>query len=592
MIVLTEEYTQRKLAAAVPGAYLEGRRWVLPLPTPRSATVALKLFPHLALEHPDLVELRASLFTDVKPVDYAARFDLRVNAPRVEAEMNKRGWSLERPKVVPLNSDRLYQVRDLGYAVAALRKYGGFYLGWDRGLGKTVGAAAVADDLDVKSMLVIAPNTAKQNTWAAELEWACPWLTVLVMPNDKGQRARCLEQALALAAAGTPFVLVIHYEGLALVAEKQTHVTKRGQYETDDEGNVKLDENGKKIPLVVKLRTPRIKGGWDKLGITWDLIAADEGHRLANPEAQMVKAACKIPAKARLVLSGSVFQNEWEELFGPLHFMLPDVYKHKDLHWCSRFLDYVENGYRKVCVGVLPHREEAMREELGRFLVIRQKQNLAIVRRHKVQLSPEQRRVYEELGNRLLADLPNGERIKTEDGIALLGKLRQVAAGLDAFDPDKITDSSKLDEAQRRIEKSLAKGNEIVVFVWHKAIGHALERRLAVAGIDSWVIDGDVTHTERNRRIKAFQGGEKRVIIGSISTMGESINLQRANHVIRIELSFNPALNQQAVDRVDRQGQEREVYCDDIIAENTVDETTVLPSLANKEALRAVVFGA
>jgi SNF2 family DNA or RNA helicase len=80
-------------------------------------------------------------------------------------------------------------------------------------------------------------------------------------------------------------------------------------------------------------------------------------------------------------------------------------------------------------------------------------------------------------------------------------------------------------------------------------------------------------------------------MIGSIATMGESVNLQRANRVIRIELSFNPALNQQAVDRCDRQGQERTVYCHDIVARNTVDTAVVEPTLGNKEALRAVVFG-
>jgi hypothetical protein len=62
MITLTEEYTKRKQAAAVPGAYFEGGRWLLPLPTPRSSVVALKLFPHLAVEYPELVELRALLF--------------------------------------------------------------------------------------------------------------------------------------------------------------------------------------------------------------------------------------------------------------------------------------------------------------------------------------------------------------------------------------------------------------------------------------------------------------------------------------------------------------------------------------------------
>jgi SNF2 family DNA or RNA helicase len=72
--------------------------------------------------------------------------------------------------------------------------------------------------------------------------------------------------------------------------------------------------------------------------------------------------------------------------------------------------------------------------------------------------------------------------------------------------------------------------------------------------MDSWVVTGDVPRRTAPRHPR-FQAGERRVFIGTIPTLGESVNLQRANHVIRVDRSFNPALNQQAVDRVDRQGQ-------------------------------------
>ena len=56
MIVLTSDYMKSAAARAVPGAEFEGGAWVLPNPTPRAAVVALKLFPHLMHEHPELVE--------------------------------------------------------------------------------------------------------------------------------------------------------------------------------------------------------------------------------------------------------------------------------------------------------------------------------------------------------------------------------------------------------------------------------------------------------------------------------------------------------------------------------------------------------
>jgi SNF2 family DNA or RNA helicase len=191
----------------------------------------------------------------------------------------------------------------------------------------------------------------------------------------------------------------------------------------------------------------------------------------------------------------------------------------------------------------------------------------------------------------LFAELPDGTRLKAGVGVALLTRLRQIATGLDSFNAAELRDSSKLDAAVATITNHWHRGDDYVVFGWYKASMVALQSRLAELGIDACLITGDVPPKDRTQIIRDFQNGKYRVLIGTIPTMGESINLQNANHVIRVDRSFNPAMNQQAVDRCDRQGQQRTVYLTDIIAENTVDDLVVMPNLANKQALRAVVFG-
>lgn len=567
-IVITDEWLKGPAARAIPGSYWseEHDAWVLDEPTPRGAAVALQLFPHLIHDAPELAELRDALMRDAKPIDYATPYGKRIGAPRVRAEMAARGWSLDVSKVKPVNGDVDYQALDLGYVADVLRQHGGAYIGWDRGLGKTLATAALIDDLDAKSTLIIAPNTAKQSTWADELAWACPWLTVLVLPNDAVRRSRVLLEARALATNGTPFVLIAHYEALAIIAGKTTHAKGR------------------------KLKTTRLNDGWKKLGVNWTLKVADEGHRFANPDSQLSRAAGRIPADMRLILSGSVFQNRWEEMYGPLHFLFPKRYSSRGRDWGNRFLDYVDNGFGRTCVGVLPDRVEAMRDELGRFMVYREKASLAQAETIKVPLSPTQQKVYTDLAETCLAELEDGTRIKAVTGIGMLTKLRVVASGLDLVS-HQVEDSSKLDAVVARVQECSPRGDDFVIFVWYKSSARALHERLAAIGVDSWVITGDVKQTDRTEIIRAFTAGEKRVLIGTIPTMGESVNLQRANHVIRLDRSFNPALNQQAVDRCDRQGQTREVYLTDVVAADTVDELVVMPNLANKQAMRAVVFG-
>src|SRR5581483_3330923 len=129
---------------------------------------------------------------------------------------------------------------------------------------------------------IVAPNTAKETVWAVELRRFCPWLDVFVLPNDKIKRERMLRD---VAKHPKPFVLVVHYEALAIVAG----ATGRGKALGD---------------------------GWKKLGV-WDLFVADEAHRLKNPDAKMSRAAKKVPAAKRLALSGSIIENHLEELFSP-----------------------------------------------------------------------------------------------------------------------------------------------------------------------------------------------------------------------------------------------------------------------------------
>jgi SNF2 family DNA or RNA helicase len=156
-----------------------------------------------------------------------------------------------------------------------------------------------------------------------------------------------------------PFVLVVHYEALQILEKA---------------------------------------GWWKKLG-EWDLVVADEAHRLKNPQALMTRAIKKIPSQARLALSGSIIQNHIEELFSVLQWLFPERYKAKWRDWNDRYLDYVESSFGRVCIGVKPDRLDAMRDELSRFMVVRYKEDeLDLPDKTEqtlyVELSPKQRRAY------------------------------------------------------------------------------------------------------------------------------------------------------------------------------------------------------
>lgn len=547
-IKITDAYTKGVMARAIPDTEFdrETKHWVLPAEklTPRAAAVALKLFPHLALEYPELEDEREKLISDVRPFDNATPFDTRIVAPTVEEILAAEGKQLFN-----------FQALDLGYGAAILREHGGFYLGWERGMGKTLGSMCLAEGLDTKYVLAVVPNTAKVPVWQPELEQyvGSRYDHIFVLPNQKKRREWVMDRVKTAKDEDKSLILVVHYQALAIIGGKSGR-------------------------------------GWDKYG-EWDLIIADEVHRIKNPKAKMTRSLKKIPTRMKLGLSGSIIQNHAEELFSPLQWLYPDRYKSKWRDWNDRYLDYVEGGYSKVFVGILPDKLDELRQELGVIMVYRRKEDeLDLPERidedRHIELSDGQRKVYDQLVGTCMAELDTGDFVAADDGLPMLIKLRQVATGLDLL--GDVNDSTKLDTAAEMIEDN--QDEYFVVFSWFKAACTALQERL---GEQALVITGDVRQDKRDPIIEEFKdpGNDKRILICTISTMGESQNFQVANNAIFLDRSWNPSDNTQAEDRIYRMGQEKKVTITHLIAKDTVDEHRVTPTIANKESLRRLILG-
>lgn len=548
-IVLTSEGNKFQMARAVPGSFYEkGKGYCVNLDMlrPRDAVVACKLFPEVTVTHPELVELRDQLVQDIRPFDNATPYDSPINAPVVREKLREEDKELFR-----------YQELDLGYIHDVLVEHHAAYIGWSRGMGKTIGAISLLEELDAQQVLVVCPNIAKTLVWEPDLNHylSDQFTHIQVLPNTKSQRNKVLGWVREWTRDGVPFCLIVNYEQLKLIGDS--------------------------------------RGEWAKYG-HWDVVIADEAHRIKNPRAQMTRALKKVPTTHKLALSGSIISMHVEELFSPLQWMFPDMYRSKWRDWNDRYIDYVEGGFSRIPVGVKLDRLEALRQELGVFMVYRRKEDeLDLPTRfpdewRAVDLSKSQRKVYDDLAGMCLAELDSGEKIAAVDGLVMLTRLRQIATGLDIFNED-IQDSTKLDTALEIVQDNPE--GTYVIFSWFKPAARAMLRRLEEAGITATLVDGDTSNANRTQRVQAFQNGDYQVFVGTIATMGETLNLQRANNAIFLDRSWNPKDNEQATDRIYRIGQEREVTVTHLYARDTVDETRVTPSIKNKEALRAMILG-
>ncbi len=554
-VIITSDYLKTQRARAVPGAEWDSGygAWILPPDADdHSARVLLRLFPELMAEHPELVA-RAAV-QDIRPIDAATPWYEQhagrdtADWPRVRRHaFHKRGY---RPHP--------YQSIDCAYAIDRLNKLGGAYLGWEPGLGKTLGACMVMDGWDCNFVLIACPNSVKADPWLKDLPEYCPWLEPVVIGNSKHDRACKFKYAKERMDAGEPTAVICHYEALALV----------GRMDRKD-GTT-----------------------WDKLG-KFDLRIADEAHRLKNERAGFTKAFRKIKAVGTLLLSGTCTDGEFEELFVPMQLMQPKRYTRRwDGGWNDKYGDYADGDHGQLALGVKPHRLEELRTELSEVLVVRRaKDELNIPAPHvadlSVEMRPEQRAVYEALLEDLFAELPDGEFLAATKGASLITALRKVTGGVPL--PGGGFASAKLD---RLVERYADIGKQqAVVFTWHRELAERAAAALQGAGLAAAWMHGGLSVPRRAEHVAGFHAGSVRVLVATMGTLGIGVNLQEAARVSFLEHSYSPKDNEQARDRVVRQGQTAHVLHENYTCTGTADELSVLPRLLTKTLLRQLLVG-
>lgn len=527
-MIITRSWTRQRDARAVPGAYFDEaeRAWMLDLDQADSHArmVLVRLFPNLAREVP-----LSDAGQDIRPPLLSEGY---VNP---DSPVHDLPWV-----------DRLhgYQTQDLVYLVDRLQQDGGAYLGWDRGLGKTLGAITVAKAIDANTTIVVAPNSSKLTVWEPEYR---KWDDSDALHNFGGTARRRM-QAYNTWRYETGGILLVHYEALRLLPK----------------------------------------------GTEADLVVVDEAHRLANGSSshkapQFYKALMKVDTRYKLALSGSIMVNSPEDIFGALHWLFPNLYSAKWRDWNNRFMHYVEGDHGQVFVGVRPDKAEELRRELATIMCVRYKDDTLdmpelVEQTLHVDLSPQQRKVYDDLAVQFMATLPDGDVVVTPTILAQLAKMRQVSTGLDLV--GSVSDSTKFDLAEDLINDSTGK---TVCFVWHRAAADAIAARFGGGAV---VVHGGVAEADRALALERFRTDPGvRVLCATIRTMGESVNLQCAQNVIFIESSWVPSDMEQARDRVYRQGQEHRVTVTNIVARDTLDETSVIPTVMTKAALRRMTLG-
>jgi SNF2 family DNA or RNA helicase len=218
-----------------------------------------------------------------------------------------------------------------------------------------------------------------------------------------------------------------------------------------------------------------------------------------------------------------------------------------------------------------------------------------ILRRHKSQVAKElpekvenikysvmtsdQEERYEEAKsfyrNKILDEIEK-YGVKKSHFILLQGltKLRQIANHPRMVDENYHGDSGKLEDVTQMIYNALSEEHKILIFsqfVKHLSI---LSDYLKRHRIEFAYLDGSTK--DREAQVRNFQENDDiHIFMISLKAGGLGLNLTKADYVFLLDPWWNPAVEQQAIDRAHRIGQENKVFTYKFISKNTVEEKII-----------------
>jgi SNF2 family DNA or RNA helicase len=299
--------------------------------------------------------------------------------------------------------------------------------------------------------------------------------------------------------------------------------------------------------------------------VAWSVVVYDEAQRIKNPVAMTTQAAQAVDAEFSLAVTGTPVENELKDLWS-----IADTVQPGALGALKQFSDRFEKGGDEADQRLAELRRIILEDNPPPMMKRRLKNDhlrgLPRITSHveRVVMPPLQEEQY----NRVLGEARSGGSMTEAKMLKALQGMRSVSlhplSQPNVPDGQFIAASARLIHAIALLDKIRDAGEKALVFVealdMQAALVEILQRRYRLPAPPP-VINGAVAGHRRKDRVDEFQ--RRRgfdVMLLSPRAGGVGLTIVEANHVIHLSRWWNPAVEDQATDRVYRIGQERDVH--------------------------------
>ena len=311
--------------------------------------------------------------------------------------------------------------------------------------------------------------------------------------------------------------------------------------------------------------------------VALDYAILDESQAIKNPSSKVTKAAALLQARHRLCMSGTPLQNNTFDIYAQMNFLNPGM------------LGSVEFFRQEFAIPIdklgEQDRKEHLRKLLYPFILRRTKEQVAKDLPEKQEMvlfcdmEEEQRSIYDayrnDFRNQILGSIES-QGIQRSQLTILQGlmKLRQICDSPAILnEAEKFPNHSiKLDELSRELSEGIST-HKALVFSQFLGMLALIREKLDELGIPYVYFDGSTSAPDREKAIQRFQQDDAvRVFLISLKAGGVGLNLTAADYVYIMDPWWNPAVEQQAIDRTHRIGQTKNIFAYRMICKDTIED--------------------
>jgi len=328
--------------------------------------------------------------------------------------------------------------------------------------------------------------------------------------------------------------------------------------------------------------------------VEWDRLLCDEAQDVKNPSTKRARSLRLLKARRRLAMTGTPIENRLSELWSIMDLVNPGLVGSRE--WFERTFAApielygderaLERLKRMVQPFILRRPKDAPEVELELPPIT--------VTKEYCKLTVEQAALYRATVDRWMPQIEErGETFGRRGAVlAMLGQLKQVCNHPETVNATGGALDGRSGKLERLVEllRAVPEGDKSLVFTQYPGFARLvphLEERL---GKRVGFFHGRLNGQQRDELLESFTAARgPAVLVISIRAGGRGLNLPAANHVFHFDRWWNPAVEQQATDRVYRFGQRKPVFVHSLICTATLEERIDALLESKKELAQKVI---